>query len=227
MNAWNEKYLQVSLLWFAESARNKADPSVVTKDDQEAYLRQARFAQGFIREEEPDPPMARTYSYQQPHALPKVQRAFDRTYATRGTQREPAAEPFATATQSKHMDHGQPTQTTSPLAPQGRSSGQIQVTGQWDKTPIKLSFDPDASGEAFYQTFFQWAVKRKRGADLDRERTTLWLKASKATPDTQAYDLELKEDELEELWNTAVEWIQENKNTKAPHLYATVEMEAG
>ncbi|KAJ4352551.1 uncharacterized protein N0V89_007900 [Didymosphaeria variabile] len=56
---------------------------------------------------------------------------------------------------------------------------------------------------------------------------TLLLKTSKKTPDDEVYELRLEEGELEELWETAVDWIQENKSPKAPHLYATVELEAG
>jgi hypothetical protein len=101
------------------------------------------------------------------------------------------------------------------------------VIGLWDKTLIQMSFDPDAPGEAFYQAFHQWAVRRKRGVDLERDRMTLRLKASKNTPDDEAYELGLNQGDLEELWEMAVDWIQENKSPKAPHLYATVVLEAG
>jgi hypothetical protein len=126
------------------------------------------------------------------------------------------------------MDRGQPTQMATPPAAQGPSSGQLQVTGWWDKTPVKMSFDPNGTGTDFYQAFHQWAAKRNRG-EFDRQRMTLWLKASKTTPDEEAYEIELKEDELEEpeLWKAAQEWIHDNKNPKPPHLYVTVEMEPG
>ncbi|KAF2004051.1 hypothetical protein P154DRAFT_65676 [Amniculicola lignicola CBS 123094] len=166
-------------------------------------------------------------SYQQTSMAPNVRQTYGHVQALRDTQRMHAAEPSAPAPHSRHINHGQPTHTTTPLAPQGPSSGQLQVVGLWDKTPIKMSFDPDAPGESFYQAFYQWAERRKRGGDLERHRMTLWLKASKNTPDGEAYELGLKEGELEELWETAVDWIQENKSPKAPHLYATVEIEAG
>jgi len=164
---------------------------------------------------------------QQTNVPPNIQRTYGRVQAFPDTQRMHEAEPSAHVPHPRHIDHRQPTHTTTPLASQGPSSGQLQVAGLWDKTPIKMSFDPDASGEVFYQAFHQWAVRRKRDSDLDRHRVTLWLKASKSTPDFEAYELSLKEGDLEELWETAIDWIQENKSPKAPHLYAIVELEAG
>jgi hypothetical protein len=101
------------------------------------------------------------------------------------------------------------------------------MTGLWDNTPIKMTFDPDASGEAFYQAFHQWAVRRERDGDLERQRMTLFIKASRSTSEKEAFDLCLEEGELEELWETAVEYIQDNKRPKAPHLYVTVKIDAG
>ena len=66
-----------------------------------------------------------------------------------------------------------------------------------------------------------------RTSDIERDKMTLWLKTTKSTPDDEAYDLDLKEDELDGLWEAAVDWIQENKNSKAPHLYMTVELGSG
>jgi hypothetical protein len=70
-------------------------------------------------------------------------------------------------------------------------------------------------------------VKRERVDDLDRQRMTLMLKANKDAPNDGAYELGLEESDLEVFWETAVEWILENKNPKAPHLFATVKFEAG
>ena len=175
----------------------------------------------------PHAPTAPMHSFQQNSMPPNVQQTYDRVHALWDTHRIHAAEPSVPAPRPRHVDHGQPIHTTTPLSAQGPSSGQLQVIGLWDKTPIKMSFDPNAPGEAFYQAFHQWAVRRKRGGDLERHRMTLWLKASKSTPDFEAYELSLKEGDLEELWETAIDWIQENKSSKAPHLYATVELEAG
>jgi hypothetical protein len=167
------------------------------------------------------------HSFQQNSMPPKFQQTYDHVHALLDTHRIHAAETSAPAPRPRHVDHGQPIHTTTPLSAQGPSSGQLQVIGLWDKTPIKMAFDPDAPGEVFYQAFVQWAVRRKRDGDLERHRMTLWLKASKNTPDAEAYELSLKEGELEEFWETAIDWIQENKSLKAPHLYATVELEAG
>lgn len=166
-------------------------------------------------------------SYQQTSMPPNIQRTYDRVPAFQDIQHMHANESSVPAPHPRHIDHGQQTHTTTPLAAQGSSSGQLQVTGLWDKTPIKMSFDTDAPGETFYQAFHQWAVRRNRGGDVERHRMTLWLKASKKTPDEEAYELSLKEGELEDYWETAVDWIQENKSSKVPHLYATVRLETG
>jgi hypothetical protein len=175
----------------------------------------------------PHAPTAPMHSFQQNSMPPNVQQTYDRLNALWDTHHIHAAEPSVPAPRPRHVDHGQPTHITTPLSAQGPSSGQLQVIGVWDRTPIKMAFDLDASGEVFYQAFHRWAVRRKREGDLERHRMTLWLKASKNTPDTEAYLLSLKEGELEEDWETAVDWIQDNKSPKAPHLYATVELEAG
>jgi hypothetical protein len=175
----------------------------------------------------PHAPTVPMHSFQQTSMPPNVQQTYDRVQALCDTQRIHAAEPSAPAPHPRHVDHGQPIHTTTPLSAQEPSSGLLQVFGLWDKTPIKMAFDPDAPGEAFYQAFHQWAVRRKRDGGLERHRITLWLKASRNTPDEEAIDLSLKEGELEDFWETAVDWIQENKSPKAPHLYATVKVETG
>lgn len=209
----------------------QADISVATIDVQEANSPQALYQRGFVEMEELDqtvPPRAPTvpmHSY--PQTSTNVQRIYQRVQNFRETQNAHVAEPSAPVPDLQRVNHRQQTQKTTPLASQEPSSGQLQVIGLWDKTPIKMSFDPDASGETFYQAFHQWAVRRQRDGDLERHRMTLWLKTNKGTHDNEAYELSLKEGDLEELWEAAVDWIQENKNPKAPHLYATVELEAG
>lgn len=140
------------------------------------------------------------------------------------SQRMHVAEPFAPALDSRHINNGKSPHTTSPLAAQEHSSGQLYMIGIWDTTPMQIRFDPDAPGETFYQAFHQWAVWRHRDGDLERDRIALWLKKSKSTPDCEAYELNLEEVELELLWAVSVDWIKENKCPKAPHLYATVKL---
>jgi hypothetical protein len=142
----------------------------------------------------------------------------------RNAQLRHEPEPPTPAIQSTNLDNGQPSHITSPAAGQAATSSQLQVNGFWGTTPISMSFNPDESGEKFFQAFHRWAVKRKRGNDVDRSRMTLWLKADKHMSDDAAQDLSLDYNELENLWATAVAWMHENKSTKAPHLYATVEI---
>jgi hypothetical protein len=206
----------------------------MTKDVQEAHSPQARYQQGFVDDQGPAiPPHAPTsplYPYQQsyPPPAPDVHRTYNRVQTMHDTQRMHVAEPSASAAHARHMNRGQSTQTVPPAAPDP-SSGQLLMTGLWDNTPIKMLFDPDEAGVDFYQAFVQWAERRGRGGDLDRQRMTLLLKTSETTPDHEVYELELKESELEVpgLWKAAVAWIQKNKSPEAPHLYATVVMGVG
>ncbi|CAN9091511.1 unnamed protein product [Alternaria alternata] len=156
-----------------------------------------------------------------------VQRTYDRAQAMRDSQRTHIAQPTGPSAQLRPTSRGQPTPTNNPLDNQEGTMGQLYVGGLWDKTPIKMSLNPSDTGEAFYQAFHQWAVDRKSVDDLDRQRVTLMLKANKNAPDDEAYELGLEESELEMLWEAAVEWIQENKNPKAPHIFATVKIKAG
>ena len=142
----------------------------------------------------------------------------------REAKRPRESEPTAPSAQSRHTDHGQPGGTATLAAGQGVPSAQLQVNGFWGTTPISMAFNPDESGEKFFQAFQRWAVRRRRGGDVDRSRMTLWLKASKDMSDEAAQDLSLDQDDLENLWATTVAWIHENKSANAPHLYATVEM---
>ncbi|KAI4950341.1 hypothetical protein J4E91_004998 [Alternaria rosae] len=201
-------------------------------DVQEAPSPQGRYQPGFVTVDESDPaiplraPTAPMYSCQssflQPQ--PEVQRTHDRVSTMHEAERMRASEPPAQTARSAPADHGQPNHTTLPIAGPTASSGQLQVNGFWGTTPISISFNPDESGEKFFQAFLRWAKRRGRGGDMDRSRMILWLKANKDMSDDAAQDLSLDHDELENLWATAVAWIHEHKSIKAPHLFATVEM---
>jgi hypothetical protein len=203
-------------------------------DVEETYSPQARYQQrGFVTMEELDPaippraPTAPIHGYEQSGLPNNVQRTYDRVQAVQNIHRMNLAERSTPISAPRHVDHGQATNTTMSPAAQGLSSGQLQVSGLWDKTPIKMSLDPEASGEVFYQEFCKWASRRNRNGDIERTKMTLWLKANKNARDDEAYELSLKEGELEDFWEEAIDWIQDNKNPKAPHLYATVQLESG
>lgn len=100
------------------------------------------------------------------------------------------------------------------------SLDQIRLTGRWGRIPINLKMDLNAPGEVFYQTFCRWAEERNR--KIERERTVLWLKRDKSMGDDFRFDFSLSEEELEEIWEAVVEWVQENKREKGPHIYVEV-----
>ncbi|KAF1979580.1 hypothetical protein BU23DRAFT_445962 [Bimuria novae-zelandiae CBS 107.79] len=142
--------------------------------------------------------------------------------------------PSATTAPSLRPTHGaheQPRHVARPSASslhdadENAKFGHIRISGNWDRTPISLTLDLDAPGEKFYQAFHQLAARRHR--IVERHRTTLWLKSSKDMPEEEAYELRLSEEELEEGWEAAVEWMHENKREKAPHIYVTVEVGPG
>ncbi|CAN9228686.1 unnamed protein product [Alternaria alternata] len=157
-----------------------------------------------------------THAYQQsPIPSPAIQRIFEPVQAMRDNQTMHTVDPSASGAHPKPVDRDQRTHTTAPLATQEGSSTQLWVIGLWDKTPIKMAFDPSDTGEAFYQAFHQWAVRRKRGGDFDRQRMTLFLKANKNMPDEEAYDLGLGVSELEQFWKDAMEWAMRMVNEKS------------
>ncbi|OAK96944.1 hypothetical protein IQ06DRAFT_48559 [Phaeosphaeriaceae sp. SRC1lsM3a] len=203
-------------------------------DIEEAHSPQGRFQRkGLVLMEERDPaippraPTAPIHPDQLPDLTSHVQRVYERAQDLRDTQRMHEADRVFPAAQSRPIDHGQPSHMATPVAAEEPTKGQLQVTGLWDKTPIKFLIDLDASGEAFYQAFLQWASRRKRDGEVQRDRMTVYLRTNKQTPENEAYELSLKQSELEELWQAAVDWIQENKSVKAPNLYATIELEPG
>jgi len=232
MRPWTVNTPQVSPRQSIECTRDQADLFFATEDVHDTHSPQGRYHPRIVTVDEADPPVhlrsptAQVRPYQQPFSKPSpdVQRAVDRVGTMREAKRMRESEPTVLPAQSRHTDHGQPSETITLATSQGASSAQLQVNGFWDATPISMFFNPDESGEKFFQAFQRWAVRRKRGGHVDRGRMTLWLKASKGMSDDAAQDVSLDQDDLENLWATTVAWIHENKSAKAPHLYATVEM---
>lgn len=144
--------------------------------------------------------------------------------AMQEAQRMRGSGPPAQAAGSAPADHGQPNHASLPIVGPAATGEQLQVKGYWGTTPISISFNPEESGEQFFQAFLRWAKRRGRGGEVDRSRIMLWLKANKEMSDDAAQDVSLELDELEDLWATTVAWIHENKSAQAPHLYATVQM---
>jgi len=232
MRPWTVHTPQVSPRQSIECTRDQADLFFATEDVHDTHSPKGRYHPRIVTVDEVDPPIhqrapaAHTHPYNQssPTPSPKVLRASERVGNMREAKRPRESEPTAPSAPSRHTDHGQPSETATFATAQGVPSAQLQVNGFWGATPISMFFNPNESGEKFFQAFLRWAVKRKRSGDVDRSRMTLWLKANKTMPDDAAQDLSLDYDELENLWATAVAWIHENKSDKAPHLYATVEM---
>jgi len=60
---------------------------------------------------------------------------------------------------------------------------------------------------------------------LDRNTHSIRLTKEKGT--SEGCFLALEESTFVDDWESAVDWIRENKRTKVPHLYAVIELDEG
>lgn len=99
----------------------------------------------------------------------------------------------------------------------------LRLSLKWDKAPINLWLNLDSSAEVFFQTL-QEASKHKRVHNWSS--WVIWLKTELQSPDDSAYRLTLGED-LDADWETTVDWLQQNKRDKPPHICGSVEFDEG
>ncbi|PVH93651.1 hypothetical protein DM02DRAFT_695335 [Periconia macrospinosa] len=228
-----ERFLDTDVV--LSSAERQFPSDVDEEEEEEEYTPQARMSRGSfharnfsnIKEvDDPSPPPSPTLHmpyYQPPH----INQVPDRTRASRETHhRREQAESSGLKPPPRHAESGGSATTTAPSAAQNPSSGQLQVGGSWEKTQIKFAFDPEASGEAFWQSFYQWATQRKRDGQLERNRVTIQLRGSRNQED-DFFELPLNEDDIVGYWEEAIDWIQSNKRANTPHLFATIILDAG
>lgn len=204
-----------------------ADTFVPQIDGQEAQSPQEYYQQGVYRRmEELNPePLHHTQAPQQFDISSSFPPALHRMQAFQNSQGAHATEQASPAATVRHSTRGHQTSPNTPLADQASSGGLLQVIGFWGNAMIRMSFDPDGSGEEFYQAFARWAQRRKPDSELERlrDKTVLVVKTSKDSEDD--WEIGLAQSELDSFWKTHVDWMQKNKSPTAPHLYATVELE--
>lgn len=86
---------------------------------------------------------------------------------------------------------------------------------------MNMWLDMRADCETFFEAFKQLVTGRK--GIFERSTTTILLKKEKATPDAEGCLLSLDIEALEADWETTVEWIQNNRRTKPPHIYGRIQ----
>ena len=92
-------------------------------------------------------------------------------------------------------------------------------------TTFNVWLDLDGPAEAFFLAFQQQVSKRKE--ILDRSLITIYLKTEQQSPDVTEHPLCLGPDELDADWEPTVEWLENNKREKSPHIYGTIEVDEG
>ena len=97
----------------------------------------------------------------------------------------------------------------------------IRLNCVWDKTLISVNIDLHANGETFFNTI--QATFRKRKKTLDRSVHSILFKIEKASPDTDGCSLSFDEANLSMDWDSTLEWMNENRREKPPHLFGKVE----
>jgi hypothetical protein len=129
-------------------------------------------------------------------------------------------------TRSTRVDHSQP--TPAPIQVSGNNSEtpnrKLRLSLKWDKTPVNLWLDLDGPAAAFFQALRD-VSKRRQVHDWDS--LAIYLKTKSQSPGDIAYRLSLDAEELDADWETTVEWLEENKRDKTPHIYGSIEVEGG
>jgi hypothetical protein len=145
--------------------------------------------------------------------------------ASRLSRHSPAS--TALHSRSSHMD---PSQSSRPSvsghnADHNTGADKLRLSFEWGVTPMAIWMDLRAPGETFFEAFQQLVVKRK--GMFERDTMTILLKKDKQTPDDEAYPLSLNSDDLEADWEMTVEWLEENRREKPPHVYGKVQTGEG
>jgi hypothetical protein len=131
------------------------------------------------------------------------------------------------ASRSPHIEHPHTFRTSSlgHNVDHTKSADKLRLGFDWGVTPMATWLDLRAPAEAFFKAF-QHVVEKRKGI-FERDTMTLYLKKDKQTPDDEAYPLSLEADELEADWERTVEWLQDNRREKPPHVYGRVQVGEG
>lgn len=104
------------------------------------------------------------------------------------------------------------------------SGRKLRLSLKWDKTPVNLWLNLDHPPERFSQTL-QDVCKRKDVKDWNS--WVIWVKTGPLSPEDSAYCIALGQEDLHADWETTVQWLEENRRDKPPHLCGTFEFMEG
>jgi hypothetical protein len=106
---------------------------------------------------------------------------------------------------------------------QGSPAEELRVEYTWDKACVVVKLDLNAPAENFLITLENKFKRFKK--ILDRNTHSIRFTDNKEAEG--GYCLALEESNFIEDWESAIDWIRDNRRTKAPHLYAVIELEEG
>ncbi|KAE9962280.1 hypothetical protein EG328_000717 [Venturia inaequalis] len=104
---------------------------------------------------------------------------------------------------------------------QGPASEEVRVECTWDKICSSLKLDLNAPAENFLLTVDK---KFKRYNKILGRDDTHSLRFSAEKGSDECYDLSLKESDLIDDWISAMDWIRDNREPRAPRIFVVIEM---
>ncbi|QDS67801.1 hypothetical protein FKW77_006922 [Venturia effusa] len=114
-------------------------------------------------------------------------------------------------------DHDPP---LSQVHEQGSDPEELRVECTWDKICSTVKLDLNAPAENFLPTIDKKFKRYKKVLGRD-DTHSLRFTAEKGAEG--GYALSLEESDLVDDWVSAMDWVRDNKRTKAPHIFVVVE----
>lgn len=144
-----------------------------------------------------------------------------------GKQQPAQHSPMLTSRNTRTTQKDYSKSTTPPVQIRSNNSEtpnrKLRLSLKWDTTPVNLWLDLDSSAEVFFQALRD--VSKRRQVH-DWNSWVVWLKTELQSPDETAYRLALGE-ELDADWDITVDWLEQNKRDKPPHICGSFEFQEG
>ncbi|KAJ4989268.1 hypothetical protein SVAN01_05173 [Stagonosporopsis vannaccii] len=144
-----------------------------------------------------------------------------------GNQQPMQPSPMPTSRNIRSTQEGRTKSTPPPIQTPSNDSERpnrsLRLSLKWGTTPINLSLDLDSSAEKF-SIALKEASKHKQVHNWNS--WVIWLKTEPQSPEDSAYRLTLGDD-LDAYWDVTVDWLEQNKRDKPPHIWGLVQFEEG
>jgi len=144
-----------------------------------------------------------------------------------GNQQPMQPSPMPTSRNTRSTQKGHTKSTLPPVQIPSNNSEtpnrKLRLSLKWETTPVNLWLDLDSSADVFFQTL-QDVSKRRQVHNWNS--WVIWLKTEPQSPEDSAYRLTLGED-LDADWDITVNWLEQNKRDKPPHICGSFEFEEG